>query len=131
MDDGSDDAGRDAAWIRQQRASLLRYLADAHVDHTGVAETPAWLVAPYVAIWSIGSKKRPGAIGWWAISGDVPTDFAFSNEIRNARMAMRVFSRRWKKASKRMAAGEQPDGFVIGPREAYLPRIQLGSYEDG
>jgi hypothetical protein len=75
--------------------------------------------APYLAIWSVGSRKRPGAVGWWAINGDVPTDYMSSSEIRDARMAMRVFSRRWSKAAKQMAAGEESDEFQIGTVDSW------------
>jgi hypothetical protein len=93
---------------------LLEYLAREHVNHLGVPDEPEWFLAPYVAIWSVASKKRTNAVGWWAINGDVPTDYMSSSEIRDARMAMRVFSRRWSKAARQMAAGEEPDEFQIG-----------------
>jgi hypothetical protein len=117
--DEFDDPEREAGWIRDQREALLEYLAREQVSHNGVPERPDWLIAPYVAIWSVESKKRPGAVGWWAISGDVPTDYMSSSEIRDARMAMRVFSRRWAKASKQMAAGVEPEEFRIGKAERW------------
>jgi hypothetical protein len=112
--DEFDDPARKAAWIREQREVVLEYLAREQVSHLGVPELPEWFFAPYVAIWSVASKKRPGAVGWWAISGDVPTDYTSSSEIRDARMAMRSFSLRWAKAAKQMAAGEESDEFQVG-----------------
>jgi len=117
--DEFDDPERETAWIREQREALLEYLAREQVSHLGVPEKPEWLLAAYVAIWSVGSKKRPGAVGWWAISGDVPTDYVSSSEIRDARVAMRVLSRRWSKAAKQMAAGEGPDEFQIGTVDSW------------
>jgi hypothetical protein len=117
--DEFDDPEREAAWILEQREALLEYLVHERVDHNGVPERPDWVIAPYVALWSVGSKTRPGAVGWWAISGDAPTDYMSSSEIRDARMAMRVFSRRWAKASKQMAAGVEPEDFRIGKPESW------------
>lgn len=117
--DEFDDPERETAWIREQRELVLEYLAREQVTHLGVQERPEWFLAPYIAIWSVASKKRPGAVGWWAISGDVPTDYISSSEIRDARMAMRVFSRRWSKAAKQMAAGEESDEFQIGTVDSW------------
>ena len=98
---------------------MLEYLAREQVSHLGVPQKPEWFLAPYVAIWSVASKKRRGAVGWWAINGDVPTDYMSSSEIRDARMAMRVFGLRWSKAAKQMAAGQQPDEFQIGTVDSW------------
>jgi hypothetical protein len=91
--DDFDDPDREAAWIREQREAVLEYLAREDVKHAGVPERPDWLLPPHVAIGSVGSSKRLDAVGWWAISGDVLTDYMSSSEIRDARVAMRVFSR--------------------------------------
>lgn len=117
--DEFDDPAREAAWVREQREVVIEYLAREQVSHLGVPEKPEWLLAPYVAIWSVSSKKRLGAVGWWAITGDVPTDYVSSSEIRDARMAMLVFSLRWAKASKQMAAGEEPEEFHIGTADSW------------
>jgi len=117
--DEFDNPEREAAWVREQREALLDYLVREQVNHKGVPERPEWLVAPYVAIWSVESRKRPGAVGWWAISGDVPTDYMSSSEVRDARMAMRVFGRRWMKASKQIAAGVEPEEIRIGTPESW------------
>ena len=114
--DEFDDPERERAWIREQREVVLEYLDREQPSYNGVPERPAWFLAPYYAIWAVGSRKRPGAVGWWAISGDVPTDYMSSSEIRDARMAMRVFGLRWTKAARQMAAGEEPDDFRIGTR---------------
>ena len=101
-------------WLKEQRANVLEYLASAGVSRADVPHKPAWFEAPVIAIWAVGSNATPGAVGWWAISGDVPTDYVSSSEIRDERAALRVFSLRWSRAAKRMAAGEAPEGMTIG-----------------
>ena len=112
-----EDPAREREWIREQRAVVLEYLIREEVEHAGVPEDPAWFIASVIAIWRVGSRKREGAVGWWAISGDVPTDYVSSSEVRSPRAALRVFGTRWAKASKQMARGEEPDEFRIGRPE--------------
>jgi hypothetical protein len=107
------DPAQHADWIREQRTNVLEYLAGEGVG-ANVPPEPSWLEAPYVAIWPAMSNAAPGRVGWWVISGDVPTDCVSSGEIRDARSAMRVFARRWQRASKRMARGETSDDFSLG-----------------
>jgi hypothetical protein len=111
--DDFDDPSQLADWIREQRANVLEYLAGEGVA-ASVPPEPSWQEAPYVAIWAAMSSTAPGRVGWWVICGDVPTDYVSSSEIPDPRSAVRVFGRRWLKASKRMARGETSDDFSLG-----------------
>jgi hypothetical protein len=106
---------QDAAWISTQRQIVERYLVDEGLEHDGVSREPRWFVSPYVAIWAIRSKKSPDRVGWWAISGDLPTDYMTTEREHCAADILRAFAARWRDAARRMALGMQPDGFVIGP----------------
>src|SRR6185312_5607819 len=74
--------------------------------HGEIGEWPAWHVAPYVSIWAIESVVAPGSVGWWAICGDLPTDYCSCEEPRHPRTAARTFAASWRAA----AADVRPDG---------------------
>lgn len=65
----------DEAWCLAQRENLLSYLSNEGFHEPTVGDWPAWHVAPIVSIWAIESVERPGWVGWWAVSGDFPTDY--------------------------------------------------------
>lgn len=93
----SDDLDPDAErrWCAERRESVVRYMSGAGVDHGEIAEDPAWYVAPIVSLWEIESGVSPGYVGWWAISGDCPTDYVSSDGAPDARFALLAFARQW------------------------------------
>jgi len=93
--DDADDEG----WIAEQRARVASYLEGQGIRHGGLAQEPTWYVSPYLAIWPIGSIRAPGAVGWWAISGDCPTDYCSSKSCRYAREAAHHFAETWRDAA--------------------------------
>ena len=109
-----DDPRRLASWLDEQRRVVLDYLERQETRHGGVPSEPFWFVAPHVSLWPVTSGAHPGAIGWWAIAGDLPTDYLSSRDARDARSAMRAFGSRWAAAATSMARGERPSGFAIG-----------------
>ena len=109
-----DEPRKDSEWISKRRAELLGYLRREGVRHGGLPLKPDWFVAPYLSIWRVLSLKAPGATGWWAICGDVPTDYISSSEARDAREAMRAFSAHWKELARCMLRGEAHREFDLG-----------------
>jgi len=107
--------GAEAAWAAGQRQLVLAYLASQDLEHAGVSLEPRWFLSPYVAIWAVRSKVNPDRIGWWAISGDLPTDYVTYGEERDNGDVLLSFSRQWKVAAAEMAAGRQLPGYRIGP----------------
>src|SRR5688572_15909275 len=105
----------DAAWAAAQRERVVDYLASQHCKHAGVSRAPRWFLSPYVAIWAIRSKADPDRIGWWAISGDLPTDYVTSTNERDNADVLLSFSRQWKAAAAQMSAGKQVPGYRVGP----------------
>jgi Domain of unknown function (DUF4826) len=69
------DDAEEAAWAAEQRNVVIEYLQRQGVDHLGVSAEPRWRLSRYVAVWAVRSKTNPNAVGWWAISGDLPTDY--------------------------------------------------------
>lgn len=117
----------EAAWAAAQRERVVEYLASQNVDHRGVSLEPRWLLSPYVAIWAVRSKANPDRIGWWAISGDLPTDYLTCGKERDNADVLLAFSTQWKKAAAQMAKGLQLPDYQIGPpgREKELAPMLL------
>jgi hypothetical protein len=108
------------AWIQNQRAVVEEYLARQGCDHLGVGEYPAFHVHPYVALWAVQSKSWPGQVGWWATSGDLPTDYISGDEATNPHEAIRSFSRHWQEVSGCMLRGEEHPDYAFGPPDRRL-----------
>lgn len=71
------------------------------------------MLSPYVAVWAVRSKLNPDRVGWWAISGDLPTDYMACGKEQSAGDILISFAAFWRKAAARMALGENIDGFTI------------------
>jgi hypothetical protein len=106
--------GDEENWIARQREAVEEYLGREEVDHLTIEDRPEFHVQPYVALWIIRSKKAPRRIGWWVISGDLPTDRIDGGEARNPREALRAFSRQWYDLSGHMLRGEEHPHLKVG-----------------
>jgi hypothetical protein len=118
-----DDPGVDERWCDEQRAAVCTYLRSQRVNGR-VGEWPAWHVAPYASIWAIESLARPEWIGWWVISGDLPTDYISSADVsppQHPRKAMMVFAKNWLQVIKAWKDGRELENTRIG---------DPGSHED-
>jgi hypothetical protein len=102
-----DDPAFEERWCAERRGAIADYLQREKVDHGEIGEWPAWHVAPYVSIWAIESKKSPGWVGWWAISGDLPSDYISAEKIKHPRQALRAIAERWLEVASHMKAGKQ------------------------
>ncbi|MBL8801952.1 MAG: DUF4826 family protein [Planctomycetes bacterium] len=107
----------DESWCADRRVDVARYLAAEGVEHGRIGERPAWHVAPYVSVWAIESKLRPGWIGWWVICGDLPTDYVSAGDIRHPRAALQAIADRWLRYSQSVRAGAAPAEFSIASVE--------------
>lgn len=72
-------------WRAAQREVAREYLARQGVRHGPLAARPAFEVAPYVVLWAVESLKAPVQVGWWVVTGDLPTDYLSSRDGREAR----------------------------------------------
>ncbi len=100
-----DDPNVDAHWCGERRLAVTKYLAQESVVHGEVGAWPAWHVAPYVSIWAVESLRAPGYVGWWAISGDLPTDYLSAVSIKHPRKALLAFAETWKEVAEHMRKG--------------------------
>ncbi len=97
----------DAAWAAEQRKVVEAYLRTQGCDHAGVSLEPRWYLSPYLAVWAVRSKAHPDLIGWWAVSGDVPTDYmTASRELRCTADVLAAFGAQWSRAAEAMSRGE-------------------------
>ena len=113
--DDADQAEED--WVASEREKVIDYLSQQGCQHAGVGEWPAFHVDPYLAIWAVQSLKSEGKIGWWAISGDLPTDYMSRGSAHHPRDAMRYFGSAWNAICDAMAAGIRRDGYMVGRHE--------------
>jgi hypothetical protein len=112
--DEYDDPEVEARWLVEQRSKVQRYLDSQSVRHCGVAYEAAWSVAPYVSVWTVQSLIQPGTVGWWAISGDLPTDYLSGHDANDARSALKAFATRWQEVAEYMLRGEQHPTITLG-----------------
>ena len=83
------------------------------------------LVAPYASIWVVESIASPGSVGWWVISGDLPTDYTSGLGISDPRSAVAAFAKLWESAAAKMERGEHLDDFTVGSAENALELAPL------
>ena len=103
-------------WCDDQRRQVGEYLRSQGVEHGGIGDQPAWHVAPHVSIWAIESLRRPEWIGWWAISGDLPSDYISAADIEPPQLprnALRAIAERWLHAVGAWDEGREDEGFMI------------------
>lgn len=120
MDPLDDD---EDAWCGERRAEVAQYLHDHSLDHGQIGEVPAWFVAPLISVWTIESLKSPGWVGWWAVCGDLPTDYCSAESCRHPSLAVKRIAERWNEEIS--ATG--PDDSEIGSTGllvALLPLLQ-------
>ena len=107
-----------AKWVEKQRDIVARYLTKHGVDDPKVGEWPAFELAPHFAIWAIESKKTAGKIGWWAFSGDIPTDYVAEDGQCHPRHALKLLLAQWAGYLPSMKNGEHPPHMRFGPASA-------------
>jgi hypothetical protein len=106
------------AWCLAQRACVLVYLREEGFLSPTVGEWPAWYVVPILSVWAVESVAHHGSVGWWAVSGDVPSDYTTCSGERHPRQALRDIGLRWRDAATRWARGEHADGWGLRKPEA-------------
>jgi len=101
-------------WVSDQRFQVKVYLEKEGIDNPNVGEWPAFEVAPYFAIWAIESKRQVGQIGWWAFSGDCPTDYISGDGVTDPRQALEKLLENWSHYLSFMKNNSQPPNTTMG-----------------
>lgn len=120
-----DNPETEERWCAEQRTAITRYLDGEGLRHGRIGEWPAWHVAPYVSVWAIESAAMPEAMGWWGITGDLPTDYVSAAQVDHPRRALQTVARRWLMACDAVAAGRHPEGMSISGHDAAPQLIPL------
>ncbi|MEQ1891600.1 MAG: DUF4826 family protein [Planctomycetota bacterium] len=110
------DEATEAAWCNERRKEVLAYLRSEGLRHGRVGVWPAWHVWPYVSLWAIESRVARDRIGWWAVSGDLPTDYVSADGVVHPREALRAIASLWREAAGCMKRGEPHPQLPIGER---------------
>lgn len=114
-EDHTIDDPEDAAWLAEQRQTVIDYLASQRCEHYGVSLEPRWFLSPYVAVWAVRSKTNPDTVGWWAVSGDLPTDYlSADNHLRSSGDVLCAFANKWRAAAEQMKDGKYLNGYTVG-----------------
>lgn len=116
------------SWCESQRSRVAGYLRSQDLKHGRIGDWPAWHVKPYVAVWAIESNASPGWIGWWAISGDLPTDYISASDIdppQHPRKAVRAIADRWLKLVAMWKDGRDDEELQIGDHHSRLELTPL------
>jgi len=108
-----DDNGL-VTWVDAQRARVIAYLENHGICDPHVGEWPAFEVSPHFAIWAVESQKAPGKIGWWAFSGDCPTDYVSESGKCHPRSALADLLEAWRSYLPHMKEGRQPPNVSFG-----------------
>jgi hypothetical protein len=103
------------AWCADQRAAAAAYVAIQLEEHGAVGDWPAWHIVSHVAVWAVESVKAPGWVGWWVITGDLPSDYCSAAGCRHPRLAIRRIAESWRASLQ----GTRPGDATIG--ETGLP----------
>jgi hypothetical protein len=101
------------SWVSKQRDRVNAYLESQGIPSPDV-QWPAFDVPPHFAIWAVESKKAPGKVGWWAFSGDCPTDYVSEDGNCHPRSALKTLLDRWTRHASDWGAGRQAEGVRIG-----------------
>lgn len=105
-------------WLGEERQKVLDYLAAEGCRHAGLADWPIFHEEPYLALWAVQSTNHSGRTGWWAISGDLPTDYMSSSDGEHPRDALRYFAATWAEVADFMRRGEPHPTLETGdPRD--------------
>lgn len=103
-------------WVKSERKKVKEYLEKEGIENPNIGECPAFEVNPYFAIWAIESKKSPEKIGWWAFSGDCPTDYVSEDGKCNPRNALENLINKWKEYVPSLKSGKQPKDVNFGKK---------------
>lgn len=104
-------------WCADQRQAVVAYLMEQGHSEPNVGDWPAWHIAPIIAVWAVESQSRPGSVGWWAVSGDMPTDYATCGDQRHPRQALHDIGKRWCEAAEAWSNGQRHESITIGTSE--------------
>ncbi len=118
----STESGAEESWCAARAIEVAACLQQQALEHGRIGVWPAWHVMPYASLWAVESKHRPEWLGWWVISGDLPTDALAAHDLATPREALRAFGKRWVMHAECLDRGDVPPAWAHLPHEA-LPKL--------
>ncbi len=119
------ESSPETVWMEEERRKAIDYLAAEDCKHGGVAEWPAFHVDLHLALWAVESTRHAGRVGWWVISGDVPTDYMSSSDGEHPQDALRYFAAEWMEMAGYMRRGEEHPTMAMGNPEDWPEIAEL------
>lgn len=110
------------SWCAERSADVAACLQRQNIEHGRIGEWPAWHVMPYASVWAVESAHRPEWIGWWVVSGDLPSDVLAAHDLATPRDALRAFGKRWLLHGESLDRGDVPPAWAHEPHEG-LPKL--------
>ena len=107
-------------WLDEQQDVAYQYMKKTGTNFGSIEHAPSFYLSPYVAVWAVESGKSPNAIGWWVITGDLPTDYVSSSGIGGAREAMSEFAKRWQNSVNVYRSGKKDPSITLNSETADL-----------
>jgi general stress protein 26 len=107
-------------WLDEQQDVAYQYMKNTGTNFRSIEHTPSFFLSPYVAVWAVESGKSPNAVGWWVITGDLPTDYISSSGIGGAREAMSEFAKRWQNSVNIYRSGKNEPSITLNSETADL-----------
>ena len=120
--DPYDDPEVEAAFCAECHEKLLRRLAADGVIHGAISDEPLSYAPDLACVWAIEHPGSPGTVGWWAISGDLPTTYYSATDIPDPRSFLRAVSQHWRAATDAMESGDPPAELTVGAPKDW-PRL--------
>lgn len=121
--DDYDDPEIFEEWLEEQREHVLAYLAAEGAAFDGIEECipdePDFGVAPFLAVWPVLRPDNLDEVGYWVISGDLPTDYVSSDDAADAREVLLYFSKSWAEVAACMKTGEKHPDIAMPPPEMW------------
>lgn len=107
------------AWVDVEKEKVLDFLESESIEYNRISDFPVFYVFPDIALWAVESKEAPGWVAWWVLSGDCPTDYIGSDEIRHPAEALLAFAELWHEAADYILRGESHPHFSLESAEEY------------
>jgi len=117
-----DDPEVEAAFCGACYEKLVKRLEEDDIRYGSIRNDPLSYDPDLACVWAIEEPDIPGMVGWWAISGDVPTTWLPANEVPDPRSFLRIVSERWRAAADAMETGDPPPELTLGPTKEW-PRL--------
>lgn len=108
-----DDPKVEEEWCAQGRDHVEWFLDQQPIEHGRIGEWPAFHIAPHVAVWAIESGEEEDLLGWWVITGDLPTDYFSAMELHHPRQVLAEAAARWQMLLDNVAKGVEDESISL------------------